>query len=50
LEDLTNGVATQFTIQYGTIEGRRVAYRHGHCEKCAPEYAHGRKLHPIPPR
>jgi hypothetical protein len=48
LEDLTNGIATHFTIQYGTINGKRVAYRHGHCEKCAPEYAKGRKLHPIP--
>jgi hypothetical protein len=47
---LSNGVATQFTIQYGRVNGRRVAYRHGHCEKCAPEYAHGRRLHPIPPR
>jgi hypothetical protein len=27
-----------------------VAYRHGHCQKCAPEFAHGRKLHPIPKR
>ena len=26
------GVATHFTIQYSTINGRRVAYRHGHCE------------------
>jgi hypothetical protein len=58
LEDLTNGVATDFTIQYacpersrrGTVNGRRVTYRHGHCEKCGPEYAHGRKLHPIPSR
>jgi hypothetical protein len=50
LENLTNGVATHFTIQYGTVNGKRVAYRHGHCEKCAPEYAHGRKLHPIPKR
>jgi len=32
LYDLTNGVATHFTIQYSTIEGRRVAYRQGHCE------------------
>ena len=41
------GVATHFTIQYGTVNGRRVAYRHGHCEKCAPEYAQDRKL-PFP--
>jgi hypothetical protein len=32
LEDLTNGVATHFTIQYGTVNGKRVTYRHGHCE------------------
>jgi len=50
LEDLSNGVATRFTIQYGTVNGKRVAYRHGHCQKCAPEFAHGRKLHPIPKR
>ena len=50
LEDLSNGVATHFTVQYGTVNGRRVTYRHGHCEKCALEHAHGRKLHPIPPR
>ena len=50
LEDLSNGIATHFTIQYGTVNGKRVAYRHGHCEKCAPAPAHGRKLHPIPPR
>ena len=50
LEDLSNGVATHFTIQYSTVNGKRVAYRHGHCEKCAPEYAQGRKLRPVPPR
>ena len=36
LEDLTNGVAIHFTIQYGTVNGKRVAHRHGHCEKCIP--------------
>jgi hypothetical protein len=48
LDDLSNGVSTHFTVQYGTINGKRVAYRHGHCVKCAPQYAHGRKLYPIP--
>jgi hypothetical protein len=48
LEDLTNGVATHFTIQYGTVNGKRVAYRHGHCEKCAPEYAHSANSIPFP--
>jgi len=37
LEDLSNGIPTHFTIQYGTVNGKRVAYWHGHCEKCAPE-------------
>jgi hypothetical protein len=51
LEDLTNGLATHFTIEYGTVNGKRVAYRHGHCERCAPgNTPRGRKLQPIPPR
>jgi hypothetical protein len=40
--------ATHFAIEYGSIDGKRVAYRQGYCAKCAPEYAKGRKLHPIP--
>ena len=45
LEDLTNGVAIHFTIQYGTINGKRVQYLHGHCNKCAPRIQ-GRVLNP----
>jgi hypothetical protein len=41
LEDLTNGVAIHFTIQYGTVNGKRIAYRHGHCEKCIPSTPRG---------
>jgi len=48
LENLQNGVATHFAVEYDSIDGKRVAYRQGYCAKCAPEYAKGRKLHPIP--
>lgn len=48
LQNLQNGVATHFAIEYGSIDGKQVAYRQGYCAKCAPAYARGRKLHPIP--
>jgi hypothetical protein len=41
--DLQNGRATHFAIEYGIVDGKRIAYRHGVCADCTAEYL---RFHP----